>query len=119
MNWLTRIWHWVRSLFKRGEPPFHVEKLDEDPKSLRPCMLYLVGDGPIPWKAMLLCPCGCGEVIELNLAPPGPPLWRATANSDRTLSLHPSVWRTSGCRSHFWLRSGHIVWCHAGDKVEH
>ncbi|MDM9644782.1 DUF6527 family protein [Rhizobium sp. S163] len=26
-------------------------------------------------------------------------------------TLHPSVWRNSGCRSHFWVRRGRIAWC--------
>jgi hypothetical protein len=27
-------------------------------------------------------------------------------------TLSPSVWRTTGCRSHFIFRRGRVVWCH-------
>ncbi|WP_425373246.1 DUF6527 family protein, partial [Klebsiella pneumoniae] len=30
-------------------------------------------------------------------------------------TLYPSIWRTTGCRSHFWVRIGRIHWCGKAD----
>jgi hypothetical protein len=59
----------------------------------------------------LICPCGCGEVIELNLLEQARPRWSVQEHPDRTITLAPSVWRQKGCRSHFHLRRGRIDWC--------
>ncbi|WP_418219703.1 DUF6527 family protein [Burkholderia territorii] len=39
------------------------------------------------------------------------PRWTLTLKRTRLPSLSPSVDRTVGCRSHFWLRRGVIQWC--------
>jgi hypothetical protein len=39
------------------------------------------------------------------------PRWNVDLDNRGRVSLHPSVWRQTGCRSHFWLRSGRIEWC--------
>ncbi|MGE0288414.1 MAG: DUF6527 family protein [Bradyrhizobium sp.] len=59
----------------------------------------------------MMCPCGCGEVIELNLLQQARPCWNAQEHQNGTVSVTPSVWRRKGCRSHFWLRRGRIDWC--------
>jgi hypothetical protein len=82
----------------------------ELPEALEPGINYLVGQREAPWQVALLCPCGCLEVIHLNLLPPGPPLWRVAQDSDGALTVSPSIWRTKGCRSHFWIRRGRVVW---------
>ena len=49
--------------------------------------------------------------IELNLLPQVRPCWSAEEHQDHTVTLTPSVWRQSGCRSHFILRRGRVSWC--------
>lgn len=88
--------------------PVHVEDLPDD---LSPGSVYLAGEGANLWAAAMLCPCGCGEVIELNLLPQVRPRWTVDQHVDGTLTLTPSVWRQKGCRSHFILRGGRINWC--------
>jgi hypothetical protein len=61
----------------------------------------------------MICPCGCKEVINLNLLKTVRPRWSVKEHPDRTVTLTPSVWRQKGCRSHFFLRRGRIEWCHA------
>ena len=56
-----------------------------------------------PRLFVLQCPCGCGEVLPINLDPRAGPAWRIY-RSNRGLSLYPSVWRESGCESHF------VIW---------
>ncbi|WP_248306350.1 DUF6527 family protein [Devosia oryzisoli] len=57
------------------------------------------------------CPCGCGATIELMVIPEARPRWSITTDAQRRPTLHPSVWRKTGCKSHFWVREGRIQWC--------
>jgi hypothetical protein len=52
---------------------------------------------------VMRCPCGCGEDIIVNLDRHAGPAWALYRRPHGT-SLFPSVWRDSGCGSHF------IVW---------
>ncbi|MFD1874521.1 DUF6527 family protein [Hymenobacter bucti] len=74
--------------------------------------MYLLGKPGREWLVGFLCPCNCGQFIELSLLPTTKPRWKLAvhANED-TVSLRPSVWRTVGCRSHFFLTNGLIKWC--------
>jgi Family of unknown function (DUF6527) len=71
-----------------------------------------VGEGA-PWLAALACPCGCGEVIHLSLLKRDSPRWSFHEEDDGTITLSPSVWRSRGCKSHFFLRRSTITWCDA------
>jgi hypothetical protein len=73
-------------------------------------VVYLAGERANWWAAAMKCPCGCGDVIELNLLRAAKPCWIATIEADSTVSLTPSVWRQRGCRSHFVMRFGRIRW---------
>lgn len=53
---------------------------------------------------VLSCPCGCGEEISLNLDPRSGPAWNLYVKQGAGVSIFPSIWRKSGCRSHF------VVW---------
>jgi hypothetical protein len=65
---------------------------------------------------LLSCPCGCGEEFPINLDSRAGPAWRLYLDPragsgwrfyekrPTGLSLFPSVWRESGCRSHY------IIW---------
>jgi hypothetical protein len=99
--------------FRRGAT-YAVEKVHEIPDHVEGHTLYLVGL-PKPWSAALLCPCGCGEVIHISLLKDEEPSWRLYLSKTKGPSLAPSIWRTEGCRSHFFLRSGRIEWFRAKD----
>ena len=58
----------------------------------------------------IICPCGCGETLYMNLQRDRRPCWRFTVDRRGTATLHPSVWRQVGCRSHFFLRRGVVQW---------
>lgn len=71
-------------------------------------MLGVAGDVVLvergrPRLIVLMCPCGCGEELTINLDPQAGPAWRLYRR-DRSLTLFPSVWRETGCESHF------IIW---------
>lgn len=63
------------------------------------------------WSVGFLCPCGCGESIELALLKEVRPRWDLTINVKGLPTLTPSVWKKTGCKSHFWLKSGVVLWC--------
>lgn len=71
---------------------------------------YLVGEDGTPWSAALLCPCGCREVIQLSLIKDDKPHWSAYLDRSGTITFHPSIWRTKGCRSHFFIRDSVVIW---------
>lgn len=57
-----------------------------------------------PRWLLISCPCGCGDEFPINLDPRAGPAWRLYKNKRTGLSLFPSVWRDSGCCSHY------IIW---------
>lgn len=57
-----------------------------------------------PRWLLISCPCGCGDEFPINLDPRAGPAWRLYKNQRTGLSLFPSVWRDSGCCSHY------IIW---------
>lgn len=58
-------------------------------------------------ELVMKCPCGCGDTLTINLDPRAGAAWKLYVRGD-SLSLHPSVWRESGCESHFMLIGSRI-----------
>lgn len=58
---------------------------------------------------VLRCPDGCGEILTINLDRRVGKAWRLYRTA-RGISLYPSVWRQTGCKSHFVLWENHIFW---------
>jgi hypothetical protein len=120
---LKKILQKARNAVRKAlQPWIHRDRLrsvsvDELPDSLAQRRLYLIGSG-VPWSAALICPCGCGEVIQLSLLPDDSPSWTVSFDRDGLPALSPSVWRTKGCRSHFFLRHGTIVWFRGTGAVQ-
>jgi hypothetical protein len=81
------------------------------PKKLKKRTLYIVEEDGFEEQAAMLCPCGCGRILHMNLLPDERPCWHVTHHRNGTASLHPSVWRKKDCGSHFWFRDGRVQWC--------
>lgn len=62
-----------------------------------------------PRWLLLKCPCGCGEEIPVNLDLRAGKAWRIYNNDIEQLTLFPSVWRDTGCLSHFIIRRSRIL----------
>lgn len=73
--------------------------------------LVVARDDGEDWSVGMRCPCGCGDTIELMLVAEAKPRWWLTFDRRGRPSLSPSVWRRTGCRSHFWVRGGRVDWC--------
>jgi hypothetical protein len=75
--------------------------------------LFVVGEDGYSWCAAMVCPCGCGGTLQMSLLSESHPRWEFTEDDDGTPTLYPSIWRQVGCRSHFFLRKGVVIWCRA------
>ncbi|HXP45513.1 MAG TPA: hypothetical protein VN833_35045, partial [Candidatus Acidoferrales bacterium] len=78
MSWLGTLWRtsreilalparWWHHLGRRKLKPYRYVHVEEFPDALDANKLYIAGEHGYFWAAAMLCPCGCGDVIELNL----------------------------------------------------
>lgn len=103
-------WREVRAAFRPRWRTAFVES-DVLPSVLPQRRLVVAREDGELWSAGMNCPCGCGEIIELGLFPEAEQSWTLEMDGHRRPTLLPSVWRRTGCRSHFWMRRGRIYWC--------
>ncbi len=101
----------INRLFTKPPVPLKTVKVEELPDILDPMCVYIVGESSYLWFVAMLCPCGCGAVLQMSVMPEKRPQWDITIHEDRTITLYPSVRRVIGCKSHFFLRRGMILWC--------
>ena len=96
-------------------------------------LLQVSGDAVLvdrgrPRLLVLLCPCGCGEQFPINLDPRAGRAWKLYGEPEearagrwgqrRSISLFPSVWRETGCGSHYIIWDGRIVLFGRDDEYE-
>lgn len=114
--WIVSLWTYIVSLWSRFRKPLvpqvyraiRVESDEQLPKQLSIYTVYIVGLQSNEWLAEMICPCGCDQVLYLNLLQDELPNWKWRVAADGTVTLSPSVWRKVGCKSHFFLREGAI-----------
>lgn len=94
----------------------HTCFLEETPDNLKSKTIYIVGEKGHRWMIVFLCPCGCKAKIYLNLLPDARPRWFLRVYKDGSVGVSPSVWRRVGCRSHFYLKRGKVLWCLKDDE---
>jgi len=108
-NFFGRIWQWI---FGRIVPPYRTVDVEEHlPSVLAKRTLYVVSEDGYEELAAMLCPCGCRQVLHMNLLGDERPRWRVRRHLDGTTSLEPSIWRKKDCRSHLWFKRGRVHWC--------
>jgi len=104
---ISGLW-WNKTFFS---PTYGLERVNGQlPLRLKSHVLYIMEEDNYMEEAAMLCPCKCGAVLHLNLLPDDKPCWKLAKYKDGTPSLHPSIWRQVGCRSHFFLKHGKIIW---------
>jgi len=59
---------------------------------------------------VMRCPDGCGDTLTINLDARTDKAWRFYRKRNQ-VSVFPSVWRDTGCGSHFILWNHTVVWC--------
>lgn len=72
--------------------------------------LVLLREGDEDWCVGMRCPCGCGQRVELPLLPEVKPKWTLRTDANGCPTLAPSVWLREGCRSHYFVKAGKVVW---------
>nr|WP_081092656.1 DUF6527 family protein [Cupriavidus metallidurans] len=87
-----------------------VVNTEELPTRLPFRALTLVRDSDEDWCIGMRCPCGCGQRIELPLLDEANPHWRLRIDKEGRPTLSPSIWLRDGCRSHFFVRAGRVIW---------
>lgn len=116
-RWPKSLWRTLKNgfqrLFKRTSQSYLLRVVVEEPDLLDPHCIYAVGKNGHLWHLTFVCPCGCKEVISLSSLPGDSPRWSLTQGEDGP-TIHPSVWRKRGCRSHFFVRDGKVAWCNEG-----
>jgi hypothetical protein len=86
-------------------------------------MLSVAGDAVLvergrPRLLVLMCPSGCGEVFSINLDGQAGKAWRLYRKRG-SITLFPSVWRDTGCQSHFIISRDQIyLFGRWGDVVD-
>lgn len=78
----------------------------------RPGDIVLVNRGVLR-SFVMRCPDGCGDTLTINLDPRTDKAWRFYRKR-KQISLFPSVWRDTGCGSHFIIWNHSILWCDDG-----
>lgn len=63
----------------------------------------------VPRWLLMACPCGCGAVLPINLDARAGKAWRLYRSQKWGMSLFPSVWRDTDCRSHFIIWRNNIL----------
>ena len=82
---------------------------------LEPGDAVLITRGRPRWL-LLKCPCGCDDEIPLNLDRRAGKAWRIYEQGNRRLTIFPSVWRDTGCFSHFIVRNGQFLMMNEGER---
>ncbi|MET4803607.1 DUF6527 family protein [Bradyrhizobium sp. LB11.1] len=106
LRWTYKKWDGIR-------PDRRIQIIEGDslPSKLPKRDLVLAREDDEDWCVGLRCPCGCGTNIELLVVQEAKPRWDISIDAKRRPTLKPSVWVQRGCRSHFWLRDGRVIWC--------
>jgi len=109
MSWAL----WWKNTREKLMPRRHLRVIAGDslPKRLPRRDLVLARDDGEDWCVGLRCPCGCGDTLELLVVAEAKPRWDIVVDKKRKPSLSPSIWRKTGCHSHFWLSKGRVRWC--------
>lgn len=92
------------------KPRFKTKVAEDLPEKISKKEIYILGECFDPWALAFTCPCGCKSIIQLNLLREAKPRWEFNLYKNKKITVKPSVWRKVGCRSHFFIRKGRIVW---------
>ncbi len=114
--WPIKLWQWIVQRFiSIFSPAFLTLRVEEHlPTQLKRKTLYVVHEDGFDEYAAMLCPCGCTNILFMNLLSDERPCWSINYHENGTATLRPSIWRKRECTSHFWFRKGRVVWCKQG-----
>lgn len=106
---LKKLINWLFGLIKHDNV-YKYTFVDDVPEIINSGTIYIVGNKGFYWQGVMLCPCGCKEQLYINFIEDQYPCWTYEILKRRRITLQPSLWRKTGCKSHFFVREGRIVW---------
>jgi hypothetical protein len=112
---LNRAIKWFRNFvldsFRKRPLKYKYKIVKELPQYPKKNVFYVEGDkiNNDFWYGQMICPCGCKDILTLNLIDDISPRWNVSFRKGE-ISITPSIWRTKNCKSHFWLNNGAIKW---------
>lgn len=115
-GWLLHLWQLVlgRKTHPISPPEvtsnYQIERAEDVPDFISNHSIFVIQDGNEPELLAFKCPCGCGETILLNLLSDTKPQWYFDISYSGIINVSPSIWRTVGCKSHFWVVDGNVKW---------
>ncbi len=89
---------------------FSYKFIDDAPDKIKRRTIYFIGHEGYYWVAVMACPCGCAQILYMNLISDHKPYWSYKIEYNRLVSLSPSVHRMVGCKSHFFIKRNRIIW---------
>lgn len=91
---------------------YKVEIIPDNPnlENLKKDTVYVVGEKRYMKWAYMKCPCGCNEIIMLSLNRNSYPSWSVKQDSLGRATISPSINKLSGCKSHFFVKNGKLIW---------
>jgi hypothetical protein len=104
------LFNWFCKLFKR-QKLYRAKFVNEIPDRFVNNIIYVIQNEGYSWQAVMICPCGCQNILYMNLIKEHKPSWEIEVDKNRSVSLHPSINRIVGCKSHFFLKNSKIKWC--------
>lgn len=63
-----------------------------------------------PRTVLFKCPCGCHQILVINVDVKAGKAWKLQ-DKNKKITLTPSVCRTTGCKSHFFVWQSQVLWC--------
>jgi hypothetical protein len=106
---LNRFNHFIAWLFNK-EKLYRSNYVADVPKNPEPYKVYVLGGTTTPFLSVIRCPCGCGESLHMNLLKSRAPCWDLCVADNNIVTFKPSLWKKTGCRSHFHLINGKVEW---------
>lgn len=113
MTFFERLHSLVRGFLRalrRTDSFSDVEEVNSATAPRRQRQILLVGTPEKLKWVKFICPCGCGQVIALNLMTSHYPRWTLSRDGVGRVTLSPSVHSTT-CGAHFFVRSNSVEWC--------
>lgn len=98
--------------WKFGKYHYRIQLVSNNPKpeNIQKGIVYVVGGKEYIKWAYIKCPDGCGDIIMLNLSRKNSAIWKVKQDKIGRVSIKPSIHKLDGCKSHFWIKKGNILW---------
>ena len=111
MKFIRNIVKWFRNKYRYyTAAKFRAFFVNDFPDQVPEKQIFVVQEGTSPETIIFKCPCGCRTDIYLNLLKDSSPRWRFEINTKKEISISPSINRTVGCRSHFFIQNSRVAW---------